>query len=245
MKTECEFDKQQIDEKLNVIKSEINTMNDLKNEYQHIQNLLFEINNKINSHSNEIKTCENNIKNFKLEFEASQKLYDEIFDNHSHIIEQLSIQKKFETILKRDFRGFLLQNCISYINDKAKEYCKQIFNTDLIEFKLDGNNISISYCNKEYESLSGGEKQKIDLIIQFAIRKMLCTYLNFSCNILVLDELTDNIDSNGCKKVVDFIINSVFDVDSIFIISHHENLELPFDDVLTIQKNEQGISCVL
>lgn len=234
-----------LDDNLISIKNELNHLNEFIVEQNNVKNLLSNIDFQINSHSNEIKMCEENIKILKNEFDDSKKIYDELFNNHSHVLEQLAIQKKFDTILKRDFRGFLLQNCISYINDKAKEYCKQIFKTDLIEFKLDGNNISISYCNKEYESLSGGEKQKIDLIIQFAIRKMLCTYLNFSCNILVLDELTDNIDSNGCKKIIDFITNSSLDVESVFIISHHENLELPFDNIFTIEKNEQGISNVL
>ena len=69
-------------------------------------------------------------------------------------------------------------NVIEFIDKKAKEYCKDIFLTDKIEFCLNGNNISISYDNKEYEVLSGGEKQKVDLIIQFAIRDMLCKFLN-------------------------------------------------------------------
>ena len=234
-----------LDDNLISIKNELNHLNEFIVEQNNVKNLLSNIDLQINSHSNEIKMCEENIKILRNEFDDSKKIYDELFNNHSHVLEQLAIQKKFDTILKRDFRGFLLQNCISYINDKAKEYCKQIFKTDLIEFKLDGNNISISYCNKEYESLSGGEKQKIDLIIQFAIRKMLCTYLNFSCNILVLDELTDNIDSSGCKNIIDFITNSSLDVESVFIISHHENLELPFDNIFTIEKNDKGISNVL
>ena len=107
---------------------------------------------------------------------------------------------KMNTLVKRDFRGFLLTHVIDFINIKAKEYCSYVFETDEIEFKLDGNSIDISYCGKDYENLSGGEKQKVDLIIQFSIRDMLCQYLNFSSNILVLDEITDNLDSKGSEK---------------------------------------------
>ena len=127
----------------------------------------------------------------------------------------------------------------------AKQYCSQVFNTDLIEFKLDGNNISISYNNKEYEMLSGGEKQKIDLIVQFSIRDMLCKYLNFSCNILVLDEIFDNIDSVGCDKVIELISNKLQEVSSVYIISHHaEELEIPVDNYITVVKGLDGVSYV-
>ena len=72
---------------------------------------------------------------------------------------------KFTTITNRDFRGYLLKNVIDYIDNRAKDYCEDIFNTRLLDFILDGNNIDIRYCNKQYETLSGGEKQKLDLII--------------------------------------------------------------------------------
>ena len=70
----------------------------------------------------------------------------------------IELINKMETSIKRDFRGYLLSNIILYINHKCKEYAINIFNNDNIEFKLDGNNISISYNNKEYENLSGGER---------------------------------------------------------------------------------------
>ena len=82
------------------------------------------------------------------------------------------------TLVKRDFRGFLLSNIIDFIDSKAKEYSSIIFNTNELDFKLEGNNIDISFCNKMLESLSGGEKQKVNLIIQFAIRDMMSNNFN-------------------------------------------------------------------
>ena len=212
---------------------------------QRIENELDSINSFLNNIKVQTEQAKKNIEESK---ETLNKISEEINrykELKTDLELRLSIQSKFDTVIKRDFRGILLQNCITYINTKAKEYCKKVFDTDLISFALDGNNISISYCGKEYESMSGGEKQKIDLIIQFAIRSMLCTYLNFSCNLLVLDELTDNIDSDGCKKVIDFISDVAADVDSVYLISHHADLELPFDKILNVVKDERGISSVL
>ena len=127
----------------------------------------------------------------------------------------------------------------------AKEYSKVIFGTNLIKFELSGNNISISYSGKEYESMSGGEKKKVDIIIQFALRSMLCKYLGFSCNILVLDEIFDELDNLGCQKIVDFITNTLIDVNNVYIISHRADLDIPSDKTITIQKDENGISSVI
>lgn len=153
----------------------------------------------------------------------------------------LEVINKFDTALKRDFRGFLLTTIINYIQDRAKEYCKVIFETDKIGFCLDGNNIDISYLDKAYENLSGGEKQKIDLIIQFSIRDMLCNHLGFTSNILVLDEVFDGLDMIGCQRVLD-VISAISDIKNIFIVTHRKDLSIPSDKELIVVKSPNGIS---
>ena len=156
--------------------------------------------------------------------------------------ERLSIINRFSSVVNKEFRGYLLSTIIDFIDAKAKEYCKDIFETDKISFKLDGNNISISYKGKEYENLSGGERQKIDLIIQFSIRDMLCKYMKFNSNILVVDELFDNLDSIGCEKIIQFISRKLSDVDSIYIITHHSDISIPFDTRIVVYKGDDNIS---
>jgi ABC-type multidrug transport system ATPase subunit len=147
------------------------------------------------------------------------------------------------TILSRDFRGYLLENVISFISKQAKQYSKDVFDTDKLDFLLDGNNISIIYDGKDYDVLSGGEKQKVDVIIQLAIRDMLCAFLDFSSNILVLDEITDNLDIVGCQKMFNLISTKLNDVEAVYLISHHQNdFEIPYDDEITIIKGADRIS---
>lgn len=225
-----------------------------------------------NTANTELQKCNNDLSNFKLTleklklnketYEKSIKTIDlDIFNCEAelkaisekilyNIIEKdntkshLDLVSKMLVIATRDFRGFLLSGIINFIDLKAKEYSKEIFETDKIDFKLDGNNIYIGYCNKQYENLSGGEKQKVDLIIQFAIRDMLSQYLNFSSNILVLDEVFDNLDDIGCQRVLSLISNKLSDVESIFIITHHTNIPIPADNEITVVKDEKGISSV-
>ena len=166
-----------------------------------------------------------------------------LYNNTNKDLQQLKLDivSKFETAIKRDFRGYLLTTIIEYIESRAKFYSRTVFETSNLEFCLDGNNIHIAYSGKDYENLSGGERQKVDLIIQFSIRDMLTNHLNFSSNILVLDEIFDNLDQIGCEKVID-LISEMQDIKNIFIVTHRKDLSIPSDKELTVVKANTGIS---
>ena len=229
------------------IRKEFNDANDLIQNYnKYINNLKLDISRiKLNKENYEkqkntidddIKKCEERIEEITKKIDNNNKLEEDI-TNH------LNIVQKIIGFTTREFRGILLNNVIEYIRNKFKEYAKIIFNAKEVEFKLDGNNIYIGYDDKVYESLSGGEKQKVDIIIQLCLRDMLCKYFDFSSNILVLDEIFDNLDLLGCQKIINLITSELSDVENVYIISHHvESLQIPHDEELVIEKNEKGIS---
>ena len=160
--------------------------------------------------------------------------------------DHLAVIKKMETLIKRDFRGYLLENIIKYVDQVAKDYSDIVFGTRELNVYLDGNALDISYCGKMFDNLSGGEKQRVDLILQFAIRKMLTAYLNTSSNMLVLDEITDFLDKQSCKAIMKLIEKELATIESVFVVSHHAaELELPVDSELKINKTEDGISEII
>ena len=166
--------------------------------------------------------------------------------NKQELLEHIAVVKKMETLIKRDFRGYLLTNIIKYLDQKAKDFCEIVFETRDLNVYLDGNALDISYCGKMFDNLSGGEKQRVDLILQFAIRDMLTAYLNTSANILVLDEITDFLDKQSCKAIMKLIEKELSTVESVFVVSHHAaELALSVDSELKIIKNEDGISEVI
>lgn len=220
----------------------------LKKKNDELHQKEMQINNKLH----DSKVREETLKMFQdridaNKFELSQLdekiLYNtnerDMCEKHANVI------AKFKTITTRDFRGYLLKNVIDYINSQSKRYAMFIFGTDKLNFELNGNNIDISYNEKMYENLSGGERQKVDLIVQISLRDMLCNYLNFSSNILVIDEIFDNLDAFGCDKVVNMISQKLSDIDSVYIITHHSTLNLPYDDEITVVKDKQGVSSVV
>ena len=166
--------------------------------------------------------------------------------NQETVVKRLDIIKKFSTAVSRDFRGILLEDIIVYLNKIIAKYSDTVFGHSNLKLILDKNNLDIIYCNKQYESLSGGEKQKVDVIIQFALRYMLCNMMNFSSNIIVLDEVFDNCDIEGCDKIIRLISEELSDVSTVFIITHHNfELQLPTDSEIIVEKGADNISRIV
>ena len=241
--------RQSLDKDINECKQqrqELSTRTKLLNDEKN--NLTIEITSlesKRDNYNKEYNELQLNVKTTSSLIEQLEK--DNVLLNSDKMTldKHIEVLKNINTLVKRDFRGFLLTNVIDFINRKAKEYCECVFHTDLFNMQLNGNNIDITYCNKAYENLSGGEAQKVDLILQFAIRDMLCRYLDFSSNILVLDEIFDNLDAKGSSNILNLISTKLVDIESIFIITHHSfDLAIPNDKEITIVKDEKGISSV-
>jgi DNA repair exonuclease SbcCD ATPase subunit len=189
---------------------------------------------------------EQNISTYEQEVASIANIINITTSAKNELLEHLAVIKKMDTLVKRDFRGYLLTNIIAYLDKKAKEYCNIVFGTTELSLNLNGNALDITYCGKMFDLLSGGEKQRVDLILQLAIRDMLVTYLDLNANILVLDEITDFLDKKSCKAVMSLLESALQTVESVFIISHHdETLEIAADSSIKIIKNAHGISELL
>lgn len=200
----------------------------LESEIRHFNETVGELNNTINISCNELNDLNSKILYNNKEMEDTSRRQD--------------IIGKMITSANRDFRGYLLSGIIQYIDNLMRHYCQTVFGHSMLNFKLDGNSLDILYCDRYYESLSGGERQKIDLIVQLAVRKMLCNLTDFSSNIIVLDEIFDAMDKLSCQKTIDFLTNELCDVESIYVITHHDDLQIPCDHEIKVIKDRNGIS---
>lgn len=205
---------------------------------------LIELETLDKSISDRRKNLEKELSSIEKSIEESNNKREENNKRIEDIKARQAIVAKMNTIVTRDFRGVLLGNVIDYLDRRAKTFCVSIFGNDSIKVYQEGNNLNISFGNKLYESLSGGEQKKIDIIIQFAIRDLLCNYMNFSCNFLAIDEIFDSLDMIGCQKVVEFITSELSDIQTVFIITHRQDLQVPCDEEIEIVKNSEGISSV-
>ena len=238
--------KKKIEEEGNQLKSDIikkkNELSIFDKEIEESKKDLLETLNSINNFDNLRKSLTEEIERNKLQIAEKQEKLGYIQLEAEDIKKRLAFVNQMWSCVTRDFRGYLLKNVIEYMSKKAKEFSSVMFNGSYVDICLDGNAVSISYDGREYESLSGGEKQKVDIIVQFAIRDMLCKFLNFECNILVVDEVFDNLDEVGCGNVLN-LINGLNNISGIYVITHHgAELSIPYDSEIIVTKGENGVS---
>lgn len=233
--------KQSIDRALVSLKDITTNTNSINNEIERLQTQINKLEvqtNTIQSQRNFFKQRINEYKDKKLQLER-EILYNN--DEQQKIQQHAAVISKINTLVSRDFRGYLLVDIIDYLNYSVAKFGRELFSECEMSVTLNNNSIDITFNGKDYSSLSGGERQKIDIVLQFAIRDMLCYYTNFSCSILVLDEIFDNLDNEGCQQVVD-LISKLNDVKTIFLVTHHKDLNIPVDKELFVEKDSKGIS---
>lgn len=227
------------------LRRQSNALNQIDSEILSINSKLNAVEAQYNEYQTLYKYNEEKLKQITEQLTKSENEVSALESELEELNGRLGIVKSFSTALSRDFRGVLLTGLIDYLNNKLKEFSNIVFNSDSVLFALDGNNISIKCNGKEYESLSSGERQKIDVMVQFALRDMLCNYLGFSCNMLVLDEVFDGLDCRGCEKIIDLMSECLSDVSSVFVVTHRQDLAIPSDGTIVVNKDRNGFSRIL
>lgn len=191
-------------------------------------------------------TVDIEIKNLQQNIISINEKINKLNGQLSDIKQRVNCNQIISSELKRDFRNYILSSTVECLNNFANKYSKTIFSDKKVSIVQNKNTIDVFFGDIKYENLSGGEKQKVDLIVQFSIRDMMQQRLGFSCSILVLDEIFDNLDRLGCEKIINVISQELTDISSIYIISHHaDELDIPVDNIITVVKNERGISTLM
>lgn len=148
-------------------------------------------------------------------------------------------------LITKDFRTYLLQNSISYLNSLLKNYSQKLFSNekDIIYITQDDTKLNIQLGEATYESLSGGEKTRVNIALLLAQKSLANVIGNISCNIIILDEILGYCDAQAEEKVIDLITTELEDLDSIYMVSHKE-IPIGYDTEILVTKNKQGLSTV-
>ena len=101
--------------------------------------------------------------------------------------------------------------------------------------------MDIRLGDSSYESLSGGEKTRVNMCLLLAQKYLASNIGNIECNIIVLDEVLGQCDSEAEMNIIDLIIEELQSVSSIIFIGHKE-LPIPYDNLITVVKDENGLS---
>ena len=98
--------------------------------------------------------------------------------------------------------------------------------------------ISMEGQTVEYEDLSGGQKQLVNLAMAFSMNTLIGQAQGV--NIAFLDEVFESLSSDNIEVVVG-LIRKVYKDKTLFLITHQDSLPIPNSRVLRV-KRIKGIS---
>ena len=123
------------------------------------------------------------------------------------------------------------------------EYSNQLFSNDgdVISISEDDTKLDIRLGNATYESLSGGEKTRVNIALLLAQKSLAGMIGNMNCNMIILDEILGYCDSKAETKVIDLINKELESLESIYMVSHKE-IPIGYDTQIIVVKDKTGLS---
>ena len=231
----------------NKLTSKSNDKIKLLNEIQMYQNKINQINLKIN----EIKEIEipnktqylDMLKDIETQFkelENNENVKNEEIENLDNYINTI---KHCSQLVVKDFRTFLLKNSLLYLNKVLKNYSSQLFSneSDVISISENDNKLDIMLGNATYESLSGGEKTRVNIALLLAQKSLANMIGNISCNLIILDEILGYCDALAENNVINLITSELDSLETIYMISHKE-IPVGYDMELIVEKDNNGLT---
>ena len=214
--------------------------------------------NVLNNHLNELQFKKEQVLSFKVgnkeEFEKMQidiqskildieKEVNEINLNYNKTLDLVNTAKHMIQLITKEFRTYLLQNSLKYLNKTLENYSKQLFSNDGDVIKIEENDakLDITLGNASYESLSGGERTRVNIALLLAQKSLAQMIGNISCNIIILDEILGYCDGQAETVVIDLITKELDSLESIYMVSHKE-IPIGYDKELIIIKDKSGLS---
>lgn len=104
---------------------------------------------------------------------------------------------------------------------------------DKFDIEIGGTN-----CGSSYESLSGGEKQKVNFCLSLAFNQLVRQIMPGRLNFIVLDECMEGLDDMGVDRVYEIISNFSETISNTFVVTHNSSLKEAFNQVLCAVKKD-------
>ena len=172
------------------------------------------------------------LKDELVELEAKKKNYSSRIEIYNIIIQIFS---------DSGVKQAIVSNYIDYINQQLNVYLERFNFNFSVEFDSEFNDtILMDFRDQvQYESLSEGQKARLEFCILMVWRDIARTRNSVSTNLLSIDELFDSaLDDSGMQDMIDVLKG---ENGNIFVISH-KNVKSMFEHIYEITKEKYGFS---
>lgn len=176
-------------------------------------------------------------------------------ENHDQLTRKLEERDKFSN--ERDkyeyfYKLFsptgiivnILSDAIDYINTRLATYSEVLLEKDYHINLVKGKISLIDSKGSSYQSLSNGEKRRLDISIQFALHDYVHSYCGMKMDTVFIDEILDTLDDIGVENIFEVLRLKLeyCQLKSIYVITHNNALKDKFDQVITVRKDLNGDS---
>jgi len=171
-------------------------------------------------------------------------------------IEQSSAEKRTEIVKLQDqldiakwwsskalgasgIKSFIFKSMLSKLNENVLKYGDRLGVS--MEFTIDLSKASKPFSatcsignklNKDYKEFSGGQKQRLDIVLIFAMYDLIS--INISTNIILMDEILEGLDEEGEAAVFDLIRMKAEEGKTIYVITHSPLVDSLYSKTINI-----------
>ena len=235
-----------------------------KEKYNKIVTLLKNLNDKLNQKEMELNLLSKEQNPYGKLIEDNNKKIGyykkEIIDNE-HKMKELNEEKKYllfwlEGFSKTGVKSFETDKAIDLLNEKIKSYLSIISNDTLsIEFNSEKNSDSgtsnkitaefmVDGQERHIDLLSGGEYQRANIAVDFAMSDIAESTSEFNFNIKFIDEIFKFLGENDKIQALALCNKIAENKQGFFIISHDTNIQNFCDYAIYVVK-ENGYSKIV
>ena len=241
----------QIEERI----SNIPPRNIIESKYNELSSMLKNISQQIVECSTAISKLISDSSRYKYE---AQQIRDDI-DRYEESVSTISSLEEESKEITSDMQRYdyfyklfsptgilvdILSDAVSYINTRLSTYSEVLLEKDYNINFTKGKISLIDSKGSSYQSLSNGEKRRLDISIQFALHDYVHTYCGMKMDTLFIDEILDTLDDIGVENIFEVLRLKIdyCQLKSIYVITHNNTLKEKFDRVITISKDREGNS---
>lgn len=137
----------------------------------------------------------------------------------------------------KGIKAYIMEASLDFINRTLDSYSETLgfkveFGIDLSSTKKDFYTlIDINGTYADYDELSGGQKQLVNIVMAFAMHES--QTMSKGINLMFLDELFESLSHDNIELIIELLKKISVDK-NIFLITHHDSLPLSNCKVLNV-----------